>query len=247
MSEWIENDLRERIADAQHEIWAHWMRYMLSIRELNEDGSATIPRSFVDRWKRQAKTTYRDLTEQEKRSDREQADKVIRVLGPKAHGHDGVMRSCFAYATVSARDVDPSGQRYCVVIPHDHEALNVGDIVIMQDIHGEKLLIRCADYTAHYPVDKIGQYVHLMVWGEKPCSGDRAEASIPASDVAPGDQQYRVTFAPFHKTLRMGDIVVMRESPWHHNFLVRVSDATIHDVMDGNEQHVHLLPLRGAQ
>jgi len=40
----------------------------------------TIPKDSVDHWKRQIKTKYSDLTEDEKDSDLEQADKILKIL-----------------------------------------------------------------------------------------------------------------------------------------------------------------------
>ena len=72
------DDYRERIAAVQHEIWSHWMRYLFSVcGELNDDGSATIPAYNVERWHRQMATGYADLTDKERESDRNQADKVL--------------------------------------------------------------------------------------------------------------------------------------------------------------------------
>ena len=72
--------IRELIASKQHEIWAHWMSYLFSVCIENTDGSVTIPASKVTRWKRQVATSYDDLSESEKNSDRNQADKIINEL-----------------------------------------------------------------------------------------------------------------------------------------------------------------------
>ena len=74
------NDLRERLAYQQHAIWAHWMAYQFSVCQRNDDGSLTIPADKVERWQRQIDTTYTGLTEHEKDSDREQADKILSVI-----------------------------------------------------------------------------------------------------------------------------------------------------------------------
>lgn len=73
----MSNNVRERLADVQHAIWAHWMRYQFSVCQPNGDGSVTIPADKVERWSRQMKTIYADLTEKERESDRDQADKII--------------------------------------------------------------------------------------------------------------------------------------------------------------------------
>lgn len=61
----------EVLAAIQHEIWAHWMRYMWEVSETQDDGTLTIPASRVDRWERQMRTLYADLSEEEKESDRQ--------------------------------------------------------------------------------------------------------------------------------------------------------------------------------
>lgn len=64
------NVVPERLADLEHQQWAHWTRYMLD--NLTPDN--------IERWKRQCATPYADLTEKEKASDREWARKAIAVL-----------------------------------------------------------------------------------------------------------------------------------------------------------------------
>lgn len=86
----MDNDLREALSDESHEIWSSWTRWQFSVCTQNEDGSLTIPASLVERWTRQMNTPYADLTEREKDSDREQADKILTVLGNVTEGasHD---------------------------------------------------------------------------------------------------------------------------------------------------------------
>ncbi len=72
--------LREKLAEVQHIIWSHWMAYLFNISIQNEDGSYTIPVDKVKHWTRQINTSYSELSEREKESDREQADKVLAVL-----------------------------------------------------------------------------------------------------------------------------------------------------------------------
>lgn len=70
----------EELSSTQHAIWSHWMDYMFSCGEMQEDGSWVMPSEKVERWKRQAETDYSDLTPAEKVSDREQAHKVVSTL-----------------------------------------------------------------------------------------------------------------------------------------------------------------------
>lgn len=73
--------MRETLAAILHEIWAHWMRYLFSCCRIDSaTGELVIPSEHWRRWKRQMKTPYFELSEEEHRSDREQADKVIEAL-----------------------------------------------------------------------------------------------------------------------------------------------------------------------
>lgn len=74
-------DLREVVAGIQHDIWAHWMRYLFSMARHNPDGSVTISAEHAQRWTRQMETSYPDLTEREQESYRHQADKVLAAMG----------------------------------------------------------------------------------------------------------------------------------------------------------------------
>lgn len=76
------NPLREKLAELERSIYNHWLSYMLSpaCGTFNPDGSFTINAEKVERWRRQMNTPYDQLTEKEKNSDREQAEKVIDVL-----------------------------------------------------------------------------------------------------------------------------------------------------------------------
>ena len=71
---------REKLADVQHDIWSHWMRWQFSCCKVNQDGSLTIPSDKVKRWQRQMDTSYSSLSDNEQESDRHQADKIIGVL-----------------------------------------------------------------------------------------------------------------------------------------------------------------------
>lgn len=70
----------EKLADTQHKIWAQWMSYLFEVSRLNEDGSVTIPADKVAHWKRQIETQYAELSDEEKESDLEQANKMMSVF-----------------------------------------------------------------------------------------------------------------------------------------------------------------------
>ena len=62
-----EEELREKIAELEHEQWAHWYKYMRDNTNIKNTA----------RWNIQANTSYTNLSEKEKDSDRVWADKVI--------------------------------------------------------------------------------------------------------------------------------------------------------------------------
>lgn len=76
----VTNELLEKFANQAHISWAGWTSYMFSKGVKNEDGSITIPKWGVDRWTRQINTDYKDLSEQEKESDRKEAREYLSLL-----------------------------------------------------------------------------------------------------------------------------------------------------------------------
>jgi hypothetical protein len=75
------DEQREKVADLCHKQWTGWMRYLFAACDgLHDDGSFTIPKWAVDRWSRQMRTEYRFLTEEEKESDRQEADKFLEII-----------------------------------------------------------------------------------------------------------------------------------------------------------------------
>ena len=70
----------EELAACEHERWSHWQSYMHSQSEKKTDGTLVIPASLVTRWERLMNTEYRELSEKEKESDREQVRRYIPIL-----------------------------------------------------------------------------------------------------------------------------------------------------------------------
>ncbi len=58
------------LAELEHKQWAHWTRYML----------ANLTPENIERWQRQIETPYSELSEKEKNSDREWADKILSII-----------------------------------------------------------------------------------------------------------------------------------------------------------------------
>tara|TARA_R110002124_G_scaffold65775_1_gene179751 strand:- start:10935 stop:11219 length:285 start_codon:yes stop_codon:yes gene_type:complete len=90
----MSKDKREALSDLEHQQWAHWTKYMLEVLrpvlglgfyEARGSGMEYNPnivkaRESLRRWHRQIETPYADLSEKEKDSDREWADKVLVAL-----------------------------------------------------------------------------------------------------------------------------------------------------------------------
>jgi hypothetical protein len=70
------------VANLCHEQWAGWMEYLFKKSQENDDGSVTIPKDLVRRWKRQMYTDYKDLPIKEQESDNVEARKFLNILSP---------------------------------------------------------------------------------------------------------------------------------------------------------------------
>jgi hypothetical protein len=62
--------LIEKLAELEHEQWAHWTRHLLD----------NLTPEHIARWRRQAATPYAELSEAEKEKDREWARRVLACL-----------------------------------------------------------------------------------------------------------------------------------------------------------------------
>lgn len=71
---------REQLAALAHRQWSGWMHYLFSKGTFNEDGTWTMPVWAVERWQRQMKTPYSELSNDEKEQDRKEADRMIKIL-----------------------------------------------------------------------------------------------------------------------------------------------------------------------
>ena len=69
------DDETEIAAARAHEQWSHWQRYLHSRCYPGDDGDLIIPCYLVLQWDRQMNTTYDQLSESEKESDRRIAKK----------------------------------------------------------------------------------------------------------------------------------------------------------------------------
>lgn len=76
--------LREVLAELAHKTWADWMLYQFQkggYCGLDTEGKREViwimPAWAVERWRRQMQTPYEKLSEEEKESDRKEADKIL--------------------------------------------------------------------------------------------------------------------------------------------------------------------------
>jgi hypothetical protein len=76
-------EFKERVANLCHEQWSGWMEYLFSKCAHKPKGDFIIPSNLVKRWKRQVDTPYEDLSEEEKDSDRKEADKFVKLFSDK--------------------------------------------------------------------------------------------------------------------------------------------------------------------
>jgi len=72
--------LREELASYAHETRSGWIRYFFSKAHKNADGTVTLPLWAVDRWTRQMNTPYNKLPQEERGSDKAEADKILQIV-----------------------------------------------------------------------------------------------------------------------------------------------------------------------
>jgi hypothetical protein len=73
--------LYEKLAEIEHERWADWQKWCHKI--LRENCPSPELEKVLERWDKQIATPYKDLTEKEKQSDREQVDRYWHLIEPK--------------------------------------------------------------------------------------------------------------------------------------------------------------------
>lgn len=74
------SSVTEPLAAIEHERWSHWQRYVHNKAVRQPDGSLLLPHDLVVRWEKQIETSYIDLSEAEKESDREQVRKYLPLI-----------------------------------------------------------------------------------------------------------------------------------------------------------------------
>jgi len=78
---WENKELFEQLAAIEHERWADWQKYLHSKTFSDSQGyGQVIGRDDFEHWRRQIKTDYKDLSEKEKDSDREQVMRYWKLI-----------------------------------------------------------------------------------------------------------------------------------------------------------------------
>lgn len=75
-----EPELVEKLAAIEHRRWADWQRWIHKEVGYKVDGALWIPAKDVERWERQIRTPYAELSEKEKQSDRDQVMRYLPLL-----------------------------------------------------------------------------------------------------------------------------------------------------------------------
>lgn len=86
MNEQAVDELFEQLAAIEHERWADWQKYLHSKCHRN-GGALVIPTALVAQWERKIATSYSELSEKEKESDRNQVRRYWNLI---ASVHSGL-------------------------------------------------------------------------------------------------------------------------------------------------------------
>ena len=78
-----QNLIREELAEFAHSQWSGWMKYQFNKGSMNPDGTWTMPKWAVKRWQGQMNTDYINLSDDEKDSDRSEADGMLKLINKK--------------------------------------------------------------------------------------------------------------------------------------------------------------------
>jgi hypothetical protein len=99
--------LREKLAELAHNQWVGWMEYLFS-KSKQVDGCVVIPAWANERWHRQVATRYADLSEVEKDSDRNEADRFLAVFSAHISERDKLieqMREALKIAAPCVKEI----------------------------------------------------------------------------------------------------------------------------------------------
>ena len=72
------NKLFEELANIEHERWADWQKWCHKV--LRENCPSPELEKVLKRWDKQIETKYKDLSEEEKNSDRDQVNRYWKLI-----------------------------------------------------------------------------------------------------------------------------------------------------------------------
>ena len=72
--------VREKLAEQVHIQWSGWMEYLFKQGTFKTNGTWCMNKWAVERWTRQKDTPYQELTDSEKLSDLNEADKFLSLI-----------------------------------------------------------------------------------------------------------------------------------------------------------------------
>jgi hypothetical protein len=101
--------LREQLAELAHEQWSGWMRYFFSQCDEDSDESIYVSREYVRNLRQLMDTSYSELSEAEKDSDRAEADRVLQIV--KARSETGPTIICLCGSTRFSREYQEANLR----------------------------------------------------------------------------------------------------------------------------------------
>jgi uncharacterized protein YecT (DUF1311 family) len=105
--------LREKLAAIEHERWSDWQKWVHNCGVKHPNGDITLKAVDVNRWDEQINTPYKDLTENEKDSDRDQVDRYWPLVELYCH-----------------KQVIEATEKYIVTAKKYHYTLGYGEPVI---------------------------------------------------------------------------------------------------------------------
>ena len=103
-------EMVEQMADIEHKRWSSWQKWMHECSTKNADGSLTIPADKVERWERQITTEYKDLSEEEKESDRKQVYPYLDII--TSYREQGVKAALEGHGIESGEDFNQATARF---------------------------------------------------------------------------------------------------------------------------------------
>lgn len=180
--------LREELAELCHTQWSGWMKHLFSKSSYPDPRGAIIPGNLTERWLRQMNTPYAELSDEEKDSDRAEADRFLAILQQAltahtanieqiqreywgkgyARGQTETCRSCHQCSGALDKESPNGGLRCseCDEADLEHEAAEASLIQLQQE--KDESLQWLMSFAQGTPMPN-GEYAHMVH-----CSGSRA-------------------------------------------------------------------------